>query len=143
MRTNNSRTLSISILTLIWCLFVPGSHAATRPSYFNDCGFPEYKPQSVTQYCADAGNGVVKIKWSSWTTTRAEGTGSYYVNLCDPDCADGKLVWSKVKIVLSGAKSTHGKRYLMNVTVSTLSGKWLPEAGPTTTIGWVTNYWEG
>jgi hypothetical protein len=134
---------SITCAVLVVASITTNASAATPPSYVNDCGYPEYKPQSLTQYCADAGTGVTKIKWSSWTSTRAVGTGSYYANQCDPNCADGKLLWAKVKVVLSGAKFTHGKRYLMQVTVSSINGKPLPEAPRTTTVGWVTDYWMG
>jgi len=134
---------SITCAVLVVASATTNASAATPPSYVNDCGYPEYRPQSLTQYCADAGTGVTKIKWSSWTSTRAVGTGSYYANQCDPNCADGKLLWAKVKVVLSGAKFTHGKRYLMQVTVSSINGKPLPEAPRTTTIGWVTDYWMG
>jgi len=130
-------------VTLILILSMATPAQAAPPAYVNDCGYPAYKPESLTQYCADAGTGVVKIKWTSWTTTRAIGTGSYFVNLCEPNCADGKLVWAKVKVVLSGAKFTRGKRYLMNVTVSSLNGKQLPESANSNTIGWVTDYWMG
>jgi hypothetical protein len=133
---------TISLFALIFTGITTNAQAAP-PAYVNDCGYPEYKPQSLTQYCADAGTGVTKIKWSSWTSTRAVGTGSYYVNLCEPDCADGKLVWAKVKVVLSGAKLTRGKRYLMNVTVSSINGRPLPESAQSNTISWRTDYWMG
>ena len=137
---------AIVVLTLFslvsYFLTTPAS-AAAPPSYFNDCGYPEYKPQSLTEFCADAGNGVTKIKWSSWTSTKAVGTGSFYVKLCDPNCADGKVVWAKAKVVLSGAKFTRGKRYLMNVTVSSVNGKRLPGESKSTSISWVTDYWMG
>jgi hypothetical protein len=97
----------------------------------------------LTEFCADAGNGVTKIKWSSWTSTKAVGTGSFYVKLCDPNCADGKVVWAKAKVVLSGAKFTRGKRYLMNVTVTSTNGKPLPGESKSTSIRWVTDYWMG
>jgi hypothetical protein len=129
--------------TLFIPLLISPASAATPPSYFNDCGYPEYKPQSLTEFCADAGNGVTKIKWSSWTSTNALGTGSFYVKLCDPNCADGKVVWAKAKVVLSGAKFTRGKRYLMNVTVSSVNGKPLPGPSKSKTISWVTDYWMG
>jgi len=135
--------ITVSLCALISPVAQTPASAATPPSYFNDCGYPEYKPQSLTQYCADAGNGVTKIKWSSWTSTRATGTGSFYVNLCDPNCADGKLVWAKAKVVLSGAKFSRGKRYLMNVTVSSVNGKRLPGESKSTSISWVTDYWMG
>jgi hypothetical protein len=131
------------VITAMFSLSITTIAQAAPPAYVNDCGYPAYKPESLTQYCADAGTGVVKIKWTSWTSTRATGTGSYYVNLCEPNCADGKLVWAKVKVVLSGAKFTRGKRYLMNVNVSSLNGKPLPESARSNTIGWVTDYWMG
>ena len=135
--------VAVLLCVLISPTALPTVSASTPPSYFNDCGYPEYKPESLTQFCADAGNGVMKIKWSSWTSTRAVGTGSFYVKLCDPNCADGKVVWAKAKVVLSGAKVTHGKRYLMNVTVSSVNGKPLPGESKLTSIRWVTDYWMG
>ena len=135
--------IATSLCTFISPIALANVSASTPPSYFNDCGYPEYKPQSLTEFCADAGNGVTKIKWSSWTSTKAVGTGSFYVKLCDPNCADGKVVWAKAKVVLSGAKFTRGKRYLMNVTVSSVNGKPLPGESQSKTISWVTDYWMG
>jgi hypothetical protein len=143
MRIKLQAIALISIFAPYASLLAPPATAATPPSYFNDCGYPEYKPQSLTEFCADAGNGVTKIKWSSWTSTKAVGTGSFYVKLCDPNCADGKVVWAKAKVVLSGAKFTRGKRYLMNVTVTSTNGKPLPGESKSTSIRWVTDYWMG
>ena len=134
---------ALTLFSLVSSFLTTPALAATPPSYFNDCGYPEYKPQSLTEFCADAGNGVTKIKWSSWTSTKAVGTGSFYVKLCDPNCADGKVVWAKAKVVLSGAKFTRGKRYLMNVTVTSANGKPLPGESKSTSIRWVTDYWMG
>jgi hypothetical protein len=135
--------VALTLFSLVSYFLATPATAATPPSYFNDCGYPEYKPQSLTEFCADAGNGVTKIKWSSWTSTKAVGTGSFYVKLCDPNCADGKVVWAKAKVVLSGAKFTRGKRYLMNVTVTSTNGKPLPGESKSTSIRWVTDYWMG
>ena len=143
MQRKGRIAITIALLLTLMIAGTTSNAQAAPPAYFNDCGYPAYKPQSITQYCADAGTGVVKIKWTSWTSTRATGTGSYYVNLCEPDCADGKLVWAKVRVVLSGAKFTRGKRYLMNVTVSSLNGKALPESANSNKIGWITDYWMG
>jgi hypothetical protein len=143
MTKKRSAIIAITTFALLAFSLTTPVSAATPPSYFNDCGYPEYKPQSLTEFCADAGNGVMKIKWSSWTSTKAVGTGSFYVKLCDPNCADGKVVWAEAKVVLSGAKFTRGKRYLMNVTVSSTNGKPLPGESKSTSIRWVTDYWMG
>ena len=135
--------VALTLFSFVSSCLTTLASAAAPPSYFNDCGYPEYKPQSLTEFCADAGNGVTKIKWSSWTSTKAVGTGSFYVKLCDPNCADGTVVWAKAKVVLSGAMFTRGKRYLMNVTVSSTNGKPLPGESESTSIRWVTDYWMG
>lgn len=138
-----SRAIAIFFTLPFTLIGVTSNAQAVPPSYFNDCGYPEYKPESLTQYCADAGSGVVKIKWSSWTKSKAVGTGLYYVNLCNPNCADGKTVSVKANVVLSGASFTHGKRYLMNVTVTSANGKPLPGSPGSNTVRWVTDYWMG
>jgi hypothetical protein len=142
------RNLAIS-LTLVTSSFIAltPTHAAT-PSYYNDCGLAGVvKPQSITQFCGDGGAGVSDIKWSSWGSTSAKGTGTYYINGCDPDCADGKISYSKVNVLLSGLAKTHGKNYLMKVTVTPLAGKkfvWPPSMKPVPTqVTWVTDYWQG
>ena len=135
--------IAISLCAVMLPISITKVSAATPPSYYNDCGYPEYKPQSLTQYCADAGTGVTKIKWRSWTSTKATGTASYYVNQCNPNCADGKLSWAKVRVVLSSPRMTHGKRYLMTVSVSSINGKTLPGESKSSTTSWVTDYWMG
>lgn len=121
---------------------------AKTPSYFNDCGLgPVKRPSSVIQYCADGGAGVVNIKWSSWGTTSAKGTGTYYINGCSPSCAAGSIYKSSVNVLLSKLVKTHGKNYLMNVTVTPKAGKqfvWPPKMKPIPKkIIWTSDMWRG
>lgn len=66
-----------------------------------DCEYPEYKPETIMIYCGDGGGYIAKITWNSWSQEGAEGTGEYYRNLCEPDCADGKIVHAPVNVSLS------------------------------------------
>jgi hypothetical protein len=142
------KTLAIS-LTLVASTFVALTPArAATTSYYNYCGLGGVvKPKSVTQFCADGGAGVTDIKWSAWGASSAKGVGTYYINGCDPDCADGKISYSKVNVSLSGLAKTHGKNYLMHVTVTPLAGKkfvWPPSMKPVpTSVTWVTDDWQG
>ena len=65
---------AISILALVSTGVTPNAQAAPA-AYVNDCAYPAYKPQSLTQYCADAGTGVVKI-----LLDKAGKTSSYTIN---------------------------------------------------------------
>ena len=126
---------------------VTPSHAAT-PSYYNNCGVAsQVKPNSITEYCADAGAGVISIKWSLWTRVSARGQGTFYVNDCTPTCVAGKVYRTRANVDLSEATLTHGKNYLMKVTVTPAAAKyffWPKKQKPIpSTISWTTDTWRG
>ena len=91
-----------------------------------DCEYPEYKPESIMIYCGDGGAYIDKITWKSWSQEGASGTGEYYKNLCEPDCADGKIVHAPVNVRLSELTPRKGKYYLRTLDMSSVSGKDFP-----------------
>jgi hypothetical protein len=91
-----------------------------------DCEYPEYKPETIMIYCGDGGAYISKINWTSWSQDGATGTGEYYKNLCEPDCADGKIVHAPVKVSLSDLTPRKGKFYLRTLDMSSVSGKDFP-----------------
>ena len=147
MRTSlKNSALSILVLASSIIAITP-SHAAT-PSYYNNCGVAaQVKPNSITEYCADAGAGVISIKWSLWTRVSARGQGTFYVNDCTPTCVAGKVYRTRANVELSEATLTHGKNYLMKVTVTPAAAKyffWSKKQKPIPSkITWVTDTWRG
>lgn len=91
-----------------------------------DCEYPEYKPETVMIYCGDGGAYINKINWTSWGQDGATGAGEYYKNLCEPDCADGKMVHAPVKVTLSDLTPRKEKYYLRTLVMSSVSGKDFP-----------------
>ena len=91
-----------------------------------DCDYPEYKPETIMIYCGDGGAYISKITWTSWNQDGAQGTGQYFKNLCEPDCADGKIVHAPVNIRLSELTPRKGKYYLRTLDMSSVSGKDFP-----------------
>lgn len=153
------RTLPLILLaTLLSITASTSTSSAKSPStssaksskasgFYNDCGIEVVQfPARITQFCADAGAGVINIKWSSWGDT-AVGAGTYYINGCDPTCIAGTSYKSEVQVTLSNLKKIHGKMYYMNVTVAPLTGKsfvWPPKMKPIPTkVTWVTDSWRG
>ena len=115
--------------------FISGnsSEAKKKPLKLNptqvliwDCEFPEYKPESIMIYCGDGGAYIDKIEWDSWNQEGASGTGEYYKNLCEPDCADGKIVHAPVNVRLSELTPRKGKFYLRTLDMTSISGKDFP-----------------
>ena len=91
-----------------------------------DCEYPAYKPETIMIYCGDGGAYISKIHWTSWSQNGARGTGEYYKNLCEPDCADGKIVHAPVNIRLSELTPRKRKFYLRTLDMSSVSGKDFP-----------------
>ncbi len=120
----------------------------TATSYYNNCGAAAVvKPASITEYCADAGAGVADIKWSTWSASSASGSGTFYINSCDPTCVSGQIFKTEAEVLLTGLTKTHGKNYLLKVTVTpkaTSKFSWPPKMLPVPTkVTWSTDLWRG
>jgi len=87
-----------------------------------DCGIPVHKPNYITLTCADGGIAVEEIKWQSWGVKEAIGTGVYAENICQPDCASGKLIKTPVVISLNNLIEYKSKFYLKDLAITTQKG---------------------
>jgi nucleoid-associated protein YgaU len=87
----------------------PGANAAPvdadgKPFVMWDCeGKPLVEPASVVLACADGGNRLAAMHWTSWAPTDANGTGTEYLNDCTPNCATGKFLAYPIDISLTGS----------------------------------------
>jgi hypothetical protein len=92
-----------------------------------DCESAEYKPESITLTCADGGELIRSITWTTWTSKSASGTGIYSINLCNPNCAEGQRLEEPVEVVLSDAEQVSKKIVYKTLIFTTLSGQNLPQ----------------
>jgi hypothetical protein len=95
-----------------------------------DCEYPAYKPETIMIYCGDGGAYISKIHWNTWSEDGARGTGVYYRNLCEPDCADGKIVHASVQVHLSNLTPRKGKFFLRTLDISSVNRKDFPWSEP-------------
>ena len=91
-----------------------------------DCEIPLHKPDYITLTCADGGMSVREIKWQSWGSKEAVGTGIYAENNCQPDCASGKFIKTPVAISLTSLTEYKSKFYLKDLVITPISGKDFP-----------------
>ena len=95
--------------------------ASSLPGVVADCTTSptrlSRRPASIVQACADGGIGVERMIWSSWTASSATGRGTFWENLCKPNCATGTIATYPVTVTLSAARtSSHGQWFsLMTV----------------------------
>ena len=91
-----------------------------------DCEYSTHKPKAITLTCADGGLYVDQISWNTWSKTGATGTATFYENLCEPSCAEGKQVSAPVNINLTDLSPRQGKNYLRTLDIATQDGKDFP-----------------
>ena len=86
MKPNRTMIILLAVVTVIGISLGTYSYlhrAVSEQVYAYDCGTIEYKPESLTPYCADAGVGVSGIKWDIWSAEKATGTGKFRINLSE------------------------------------------------------------
>ncbi len=81
-------------------------------------GMLTYKPKQHVLSCADANSGLRKLTWSSWNAKTAMGSGVYYWNDCEPNCAAGTNHASKATVELKRPKVQKGEPVFTRVVVT-------------------------
>lgn len=95
--THLSAVLAVGLCAALSCGGGVASAAArsgvtsATPSVLTCAGKAVHEPSSLVLYCADAGASLIKIKWTSWTSSRASAKATYRANNCKPNCAAGKF----------------------------------------------------
>jgi len=102
------------------------SYAAIPGTWTYDCEFPVQRPTEIMLTCGDGGMIVINIKWKTWTSSGATGTGTYSQNMCDPDCADGTRVEVPVTIKLNNLFEYKGRNVLKTLDIEAVTGRELP-----------------
>ncbi len=91
-----------------------------------DCESPVQKPTTIMIMCGDGGIFIDKITWKTWSAQGATGVGTWGENLCDPNCAEGEIVYAPVNFALSNLSARKGKNYLRTLDITTQDGKDFP-----------------
>jgi hypothetical protein len=103
------RVQRISRLVLLALVVAPAVAVAAGGSSHvwttSTCLREQYKPKSIVLTCGDGLTSLQKLKWSSWSATKARGTGTLKSNTCTPSCAAGKPVSYRVTVTLSKPQS--------------------------------------
>ena len=87
--TTNPRT-STSVATTT----APPPSATVAPvdtsiDVYADCTRASVEPTEIVLTCADLGQVLQGLHWTTWSSSGAIGTGTLVYNDCEPDCANG------------------------------------------------------
>jgi hypothetical protein len=93
--------LTTAALTLAAAPAVASAQDDLRVFFPGDCQTNSFKPKKVQVFCADGGMSIAAIKYASYGSKSAVGSGVATVNDCDPDCASGNFEKYRADIRLS------------------------------------------
>jgi hypothetical protein len=98
-----------------------------------NCVNYENKPERIYLACGDGGESVGNITWTSWGGETATGHGTYTINDCEPDCADGIFHEKPVNVTLSLIRKANAVEFYSRMTITTNSGS-LPVIGGSSSV---------
>ena len=94
-----------------------------------NCEVPDQRPELILFSCGSGGVGVSDIKWTSWSSRGATGTGIYFEKQCEPNCIDGYYLNVPVTIALSDLFPYKGKNMLLTLDIQAIGGREFPGGG--------------
>ena len=122
MRLHKHLLASLGLAAAIVAVGAIAAFAAS-PLKVTNCNSASSRPKSVTLTCGD-GNTVLKgLKWSSFGGATAQAKGTFAINLCEPNCAEGKAASFPVTVKASSPRNCKGGLRVYNKLTLTFKGK--------------------
>jgi hypothetical protein len=102
--------------------------ASALPGVVAECTNPppyrlSTRPSAITLACGDDGIGVENLTWTSWAGSAAAGRGSLWENLCQPNCATGKVTTYPVAVTLAVVKTSSQGPWFSHLMVAWLGNR--------------------
>jgi hypothetical protein len=119
------RLTAVAATLLVAAAALPASAGAR--TYVPDCRSDlQFKPRSITVFCADAGMVARRIDWTRWTDRRAEGDSRRALaNDCEPSCAEGTFHRYHARMLLRRPRTCDdGRRVFTRLNVTFVGRKW-------------------
>jgi hypothetical protein len=82
--------------------------AAPRATIVDCTGHSVVTPHEYVLACGDGNTALTHLRWTGWGARTATATATEELNLCVPDCVDGKLARFPVTVV---AERLRDRRY--------------------------------
>ena len=113
----------VLVVSVLAAAAAASSAGATRSPGFVGCRAytaaqpaPTVRPRSIVAACADANLYFTGLRWSTWSASRAVGTGIAHQNDCTPNCAAGRFHTYPAHVTLTAPRACGGKRELTKLT---------------------------
>lgn len=127
MKAASTSSAGMSLLATVALLVVAALAPAAgqaRTYVSSQCDNAAFKPKAIVLACGDAGLAATKLTWNRWSGESASGVGTGRQELCEPNCAEGKVARAPMKVVLFRPRlcPQDGKRHFTKVRYTWLQG---------------------
>ncbi len=96
-----ARSRQFLVLMMLAAVMVAaGATAATGAGTvkITNCNKAGARPKQVTLTCGDGNTALSGLRWSSFGGASASAAGTFEMNTCTPNCAEGKVVRYPVSV---------------------------------------------
>jgi hypothetical protein len=95
------------LTTLVVAVVAAGAIAASGAGTvkITNCNRASSRPKQVTLTCGDGNTALSGLRWSSFGGGSATAAGTFEMNTCTPNCAEGKVVRYPVSVKAYNTRS--------------------------------------
>jgi len=94
------------------------SASAASPLKITNCNKTASKPKTLTLTCGDGNTFLKGLSWSSFGGSTAQAKGTFVIDLCEPNCAEGKNATYPASVKATGAKKCQGANVYRKLTLT-------------------------
>jgi hypothetical protein len=99
------------------------SASAASPEKITNCNKAASKPKTLTLTCGDGNTYLKNLSWSSFGGSAAQGKGTFVIDLCKPNCAQGKSASYPASAKATGSRACKGGLHVYRKLTLTFTGR--------------------
>lgn len=122
MRAPGRYLLAIAVLAAVLALGAIGASAASTVKITN-CVKASSRPKTLTLTCGDGNTALSGLRWSSFGGVSASARGTFEMNTCTPNCAQGKVVRYPVTVNASDPRTCKASLRVYNKLTLRFTGR--------------------
>lgn len=108
MRLRSQYFLTSAVLAAILLALAASVTSGASSLKITNCIKASARPKALTLMCGDGNTVLSGLRWSSFGAASASARGTFAMNTCNPNCAQGKVVRYPVTVKASDPRSCKG-----------------------------------
>ena len=119
MNIRKPHLIARAVLTaaLVIAAFAMSASAASSLKITN-CNKTASKPKTLTLTCGDGNTYLKGLSWSSFGGSTAKAKGTFVIDLCEPNCAEGKNASYPASVTATSSKKCKGGSVYKKLTLT-------------------------